>query len=95
MNKQKRMRIDLSRKCCKSKSHFRNKQKVRRYDNKGIHNNVQAFKKKWQNDKQKELIEKFHEWNGSPAPIFEIVEIDEALINDINDDINDYEMEIL
>jgi len=59
---------------------------------------MQAFKTKrrWQNAKQKkELIEKFHEWNGRPAPIFEVDEIDEASIDDINDNVNNYEMEIL
>ena len=46
-------------------------------------------------NKKKELIEKFHEWNGRPAPIFEVDEIDEASIDDINDNVNNYEMEIL
>ena len=54
---------------------------------------MQTFetKRRWQNAKQKkELIEKFNEWNGRPAPIFEVDEIDEAFIDDINDNVNNY-----
>ena len=46
-------------------------------------------------NKKKELIEKFHEWNGRPAPIFEVDEFDEASIDDINDNVNNYELEVL
>ena len=45
--------------------------------------------------KKKELIEKFHEWNGRPVPIFEVDEIYEASIDDINDNVNNYELENL
>ena len=47
--------------------------------------------------KKNELIEKFREWNGRPAPIFDIIDIDETLSNDIkhnNDDLDDYEIEV-
>ena len=45
--------------------------------------------------KKKELIKKFHEWNGRPTLIFEVDEFDEASIDDINDNVNNYELEIL
>ena len=62
---------------------------------------MQTFKtKRWcQNAKQKnELIAKFNEWNGRPEPIFDIVEIDEVLLDGIdnnNDNRNDYEFDVL
>lgn len=47
--------------------------------------------------KKNELIAKYHEWNGRLAPIFDIVPIDEELIDDNtgNEDLNDYEVEVL
>ena len=45
--------------------------------------------------KKNELIAKYHEWNGRPAPIFDIVSIDDESIDDNNEDLNDYEVEVL
>ena len=45
--------------------------------------------------KKNELIAKYHEWNGRPVPIFDIIQINEASIDDNNDDFNDYEVDVL
>ena len=45
-------------------------------------------KRRWQNaNKKNELIAKYHEWNGRPAPIFDIVPIDDESIDDNNEDL--------
>ncbi len=48
--------------------------------------------------KKNELITKFHEWNGRPKPIFDIVEIYEIMLtnNDSNNEqVEDYEIDVL
>jgi len=48
--------------------------------------------------KKNELIAKFHEWNGRPKPIFDILEIDEVSLtndNSNNEQVEDYEIDVL